>query len=376
MAMIDHWHPVLKSNELRNKPVGIQLGEHAIVLYRTRPGALAALADQCPHRRLKLSLGDVVGEKLRCRYHGWTFDGTGQGESPGTPKLQACVTAYDTVEEFGAIWVKSRHSNPEFPRIGVAGYLPICTLRHRARAPLELVLDNFSEIEHTPTTHAVFGYDLNRMSEVRVVCESTETTVRVMNTGPCKPVGPLLHFLIGIRKGYAFHSSWTTYFSPVYMAIDHWWSDPVTARESKVRWQVYVFFTPIGATQTDIMTFAYAKSEWPGPAGSLRLFRWLMRKHLAKEIGFDLDILNGLASYETSMEGMKLSRFDRVLGLNRERIERIYRCGSLVDPTGTEKPVHSGFLCAQSAPLARLPGKLAPPSSPNMPLANLTGNPQ
>jgi hypothetical protein len=68
MVMIDHWHPVLKSNELRNKPVGIQLDGHGVVLYRTRPGTLAALADECPHRRLRLSLGDVVGEKLRCRY--------------------------------------------------------------------------------------------------------------------------------------------------------------------------------------------------------------------------------------------------------------------------------------------------------------------
>ena len=68
----------------------------------------------------------------------------------------------------------------------------------------------------------------------------------------------------------------------------------------------------------------------------MRLFRWLMRKHLAKEIGFDLDILNGLARYETSLDGMKLSRFDRVLGLNRERIKRIYRCESGFNDTSTE----------------------------------------
>ena len=336
MAMIDHWHPVLKSKELRNQPVGIQLAGHALVLYRTRAGTLAALADECPHRRMRLSQGEVVGEKLRCRYHGWTFDCAGQGESPGTPKLQACVTAYDTAEEAGAIWVKSKHSTPEFPRLGAAGYLPICTLRHRALAPLELVLDNFSEIEHTPTTHAAFGYDLERMSEVQVCCEPTETTVRVRNTGPCKSVGLLLGCLIGIRKGYWFNSSWTTYFSPVYMVIDHWWSNPVTAREAKVRWRVYVFFTPIDANRTDILTCAYAKSKWPGPAGCLRLFRWLMRKHLAKEIGFDLDILNGLARYETSLEGMKLSRFDRVLGLNRERVKRIYRGESVLNDTSTE----------------------------------------
>ena len=341
MAMIDHWHPVLKSNELRDRPVGIQLGGHSIVLYRPRPGILAGLADDCPHRHMKLSLGEVTGEKLRCRYHGWTFDGDGQGESPGTPKLQACTTAYDVVEAFGAIWVKSKHCAAEFPRLDAPGYLPICTLRHRARAPLELVLDNFSETEHTPTTHAAFGYELARMSEVQVRCESAETTVRVMTTGPCKPLGRLLNFLIGVRPGYWFNSHWTTYFSPVYLAIDHWWSDPATARESKVRWRVYVFLTPIDASRTDVMTFAYARSAWPGPAGALRLFRWLMRKHLAKEIGFDVDILDGLASYETGLEGMKLSRFDRVLGLNRERIGRVYRGVGFLNLPAPNDDAHS-----------------------------------
>lgn len=327
MAMIDHWHPALRSNELRNKPVGIQLAGQAIVLYRTGPGTLAALADECAHRRMRLSLGEVVGAKVRCPYHGWTFDRNGQGESPGTPKLQACVTAFETVEERGAIWLKSMHSKPEFPRFDVAGYLPICTLRHRAKAPLELVLDNFSEIEHTPTTHVVFGYDLGRMSEVSVRFEPTDTTVKVMNSGPPKRIGPILRFLIGIRNGYMFNAHWTTYFSPIYMVIDHWWSNPTTGQEAKCRWRVYVFFTPIDLTQTDIMVFAYAKSAWPGPAGGLRLFRWLMRNHLDNEIGLDLHILNGLASHETSIEGMKLSRFDRVLRLNRERINHIYRCG-------------------------------------------------
>ena len=88
MAMIDHWHPVLESSELRNKPVGVQLAGEGLALYRTRAGTVAALADECPHRRMRLSLGEVVGEKLRCGYHGWTFDCDGQGESPGTPKLK------------------------------------------------------------------------------------------------------------------------------------------------------------------------------------------------------------------------------------------------------------------------------------------------
>jgi hypothetical protein len=50
-----------------------------------------------------------------------------------------------------------------------------------------------------------------------------------------------------------------------------------------------------------------------------------MRKHIDREIRLDANVLAGLASYETGIDGLKLSRFDRVLGLNRERIERLYR---------------------------------------------------
>jgi phenylpropionate dioxygenase-like ring-hydroxylating dioxygenase large terminal subunit len=329
MAMIDHWHPVVRSRDLGRKPLAIRLAGQSIALYRTASGVAAALADECPHRRMRLSLGNVEGDKLRCRYHGWTFTTDGQGESPGTPKLHACATAYDCREEHGAVWIKSRDSSPEFPRFEVDGYLPICLLRHTAEAPLELATDNFCEIEHTPTTHAVFGYDLARMAEVTVRFEPTDTTVRVINAGPSKPVGLLLRALVGIRRGDLFYDDWTTHFSPVYSVYDHWWAHPETGSECKVRWRLYIFFTPVDERHTDLMTFAYAKSKWPGPAGGLRMFRWLMRWHIDKEIQLDLEILKGLASQNPSVEGMKLSRFDRVLGLNRDRIERVYRGNGL-----------------------------------------------
>ena len=52
-----------------------------------------------------------------------------------------------------------------------------------------------------------------------------------------------------------------------------------------------------------------------------------MREQLNNEVQLDIDILNSLANYDTSLTGLKLSRFDKVLGLTRERIERIYRGG-------------------------------------------------
>src|SRR3546814_5716428 len=36
--------------------------------------------DRCPHRGTSLAYGWVEGDSIRCRYHGWKFDGSGQGE--------------------------------------------------------------------------------------------------------------------------------------------------------------------------------------------------------------------------------------------------------------------------------------------------------
>src|SRR5262245_18607888 len=49
MAVFDHWHPVLFSNELRKKPVGVRLCGKELVLFRGAGGEAAALDDICPH---------------------------------------------------------------------------------------------------------------------------------------------------------------------------------------------------------------------------------------------------------------------------------------------------------------------------------------
>jgi phenylpropionate dioxygenase-like ring-hydroxylating dioxygenase large terminal subunit len=322
---LDHWHPVLLARDLKSRPVSVRLLGHDIVLFRTAGGQVGALEDICPHRRMRLSLGQVVGDRLQCGYHGWTFGCDGGGESPATPKLYACAKKLDAEERQAAIWVRRAGSTALPPAFDIDGYYNICNLYHRVKAPLELVVDNFCEIEHTPTTHDLFGYALERMHEVQVEFHSTDQTVRVVNRGPSKPVPRLLRWVLGIGRNFQFLDDWTTHFSPVYSTYDHWWADPVSGRESWVRWRLYIFFVPIDADQTALLTFAFTKSAWPGPAGGARLLRGLMRRKLNHEINLDVKILEGLADKNPRMEGMVLSRFDKVLGLNRERIERIYR---------------------------------------------------
>lgn len=74
------FHAVALSEEVHRKaPLGVSLGDRQLVLWRDNSGIAHALEDRCPHRRAPLSLGCVRHDgNLRCGYHGWSFDGTGQ----------------------------------------------------------------------------------------------------------------------------------------------------------------------------------------------------------------------------------------------------------------------------------------------------------
>jgi len=325
MACMDHWHPVVASRRLRPGPVGVTLNGHEIAVFRLADGQLGALADCCPHRRMRLSLGCVTDGRLQCAYHGWTYDSQGNGESPGTPKLHAQAAHYDVREEYGYVWIKSAGSAAEFPRFDIGGYEHVTTLEHEIGVPLEVVLDNFTEVEHTPTTHANFGYELSRMSEVQTRVESTDATVRVVNSGPQKRTPWIVAALAGLRSGDQFVDDWTTYFSPVYTCYDQWWSDAATGAERRDRWRIYVFFNPLHEQRTKLVTFAFLRSASRARSAFIRLSRPALWRLVDLEVRCDVKMLENLADKSARLEGMKLSRFDRVLGLNRERIERIYR---------------------------------------------------
>ena len=106
-----YWHPVAAVVELNQNPVkAVKILGESLVVYRDRQGRYGLIDDTCPHRRISLVYGIPENEGLRCPYHGWMFDGSGQclempAESPeSTFPSRVKITGYPAEEMGGLIF--------------------------------------------------------------------------------------------------------------------------------------------------------------------------------------------------------------------------------------------------------------------------------
>jgi len=125
------WFAVDWSRELHEgdvKPL-CYFGEE-LVLFRTRSGQAKVLDPFCPHLGAHFGHGGrVMGETLRCPFHGWQFDGT-SGECTHIPyceriPAQARVRSWPVQEKNGMVfvWYHTEGKPPEwdFPALPEIG---------------------------------------------------------------------------------------------------------------------------------------------------------------------------------------------------------------------------------------------------------------
>ena len=83
------WIQLIDSQELDiPRPViPVVLNGKRLVLFRNDDGVLGLIGRNCPHRGADLCYGRLENNGLRCPFHGWHFDYTGQClEQPAEPK--------------------------------------------------------------------------------------------------------------------------------------------------------------------------------------------------------------------------------------------------------------------------------------------------
>jgi 5,5'-dehydrodivanillate O-demethylase oxygenase subunit len=106
-----YWHPVATSQEIKENPVkAVRLLGESLTLFQDRQGRLGLIDQRCAHRRVDLKYGIPENEGLRCPYHGWLYDRTGQClEQPAetqktTFKNTVKLKAYSVQELGGLVW--------------------------------------------------------------------------------------------------------------------------------------------------------------------------------------------------------------------------------------------------------------------------------
>jgi 5,5'-dehydrodivanillate O-demethylase len=105
-----YWHPVGCSEDVTRKPQRTKVMCEEFVLYRGESGVPVLMQLRCAHRSLALDYGRVEGDCIRCPYHGWLYDRTGQClEQPAEPegsqfKDKIKLRSYPTQELSGLVF--------------------------------------------------------------------------------------------------------------------------------------------------------------------------------------------------------------------------------------------------------------------------------
>ena len=106
-----YWMPVATVTQLHAHPTrAVKLLGESLVLYRDRSGNYGLIQDACAHRNTNMLWGIPEDNGLRCPYHGWLYDATGQcleqpAEAPDSVfKHKVKIKAYPVEELGGMLW--------------------------------------------------------------------------------------------------------------------------------------------------------------------------------------------------------------------------------------------------------------------------------
>jgi phenylpropionate dioxygenase-like ring-hydroxylating dioxygenase large terminal subunit len=108
MYLRNAWYVAEWSSAIERNLTPVTILGEQIVLYRTKSNEPVALEDACCHRKLPLSMGRLVDDRLQCGYHGLEYDGSGVCvKVPGQTRIPrgAKVRSYPVIDRWGLIWI-------------------------------------------------------------------------------------------------------------------------------------------------------------------------------------------------------------------------------------------------------------------------------
>ncbi len=193
------WQPVYRAKDLEpGRAVPIRIMGENFTLYRGESGTSHVVTFRCPHRGTQLSIGWVEGDSIRCRYHGWRFEGSGLCvEQPGEDESFASkvkIRSYPTHEYLSLIFAYLGEGEapafrrfPDFERPGLidAGAIEDWPCNYFNR------IDNAADAGHVIFTHRESIVRSGRpdlLAVRQISAEETEYGIRTAINVPGKQV--------------------------------------------------------------------------------------------------------------------------------------------------------------------------------------------
>src|SRR5687768_1305498 len=102
------WYVAAWDHEIGRDMLRRIILDEPVLLYRTVEGKAVALEDRCCHRQAPLSMGKLIGDVVKCPYHGLEFDTTGACvKVPSQERVppSARVRSYPVVERNHWVWL-------------------------------------------------------------------------------------------------------------------------------------------------------------------------------------------------------------------------------------------------------------------------------
>ncbi len=155
------WSPVYRSQDLTpGDVVPVKIMCEKFSLYRGWEGVPHLMAPTCPHRGAPLYVGSVENDSLRCMYHGWKYDGSGQCVEQPREDPSLCskvkVRSYPTHEYLGLIFAYLGEGSPSpfrrFADLEKPGVLEPCIPEYWPCNYFNR-LDNACDLSHVTFTH-------------------------------------------------------------------------------------------------------------------------------------------------------------------------------------------------------------------------------
>jgi 3-ketosteroid 9alpha-monooxygenase subunit A len=159
------WFPLVAGPNLASSEVRrLECFGREVVLYRTESGKARVVDAYCPHLGAHLGVGgQVVGERIRCPFHGWQFGEEGEClEIPYAKRIPqgAKLTSYPTIERNGFVWAwYDPNERPPFFEIPALSQVDspewVETFRKtwRIRSQIQEMGENGADSAHFPAVH-------------------------------------------------------------------------------------------------------------------------------------------------------------------------------------------------------------------------------